>query len=660
MKSVRKALSLVLVLCMVMGIATFNVANAATSEGKILLAKDAEWKYEDSGKDLGTDWKSETYNDASWKKGKAPLGFGDDFSETDPTLPLATTVGFGSDPAHKNMNTYFRSSFTVDKTASFSELEVYIHVDDGAVIYINGKEAFRRGMDNGIAVVYSTPAKFKPKEETFKIPASLLKDGVNTIAAEVHQDGGDSSDLWFEMSIKAIAGTTLITPPASSTVIPDPNAPKGTVSKVIVTFNGNTTTAKGFTWYTTFASGNSDLQVVEKKSDKPDFTKATHYKGAHAPSTNSKAEVVHKAEATGLKSNTSYFFRVGDAALDLWSDIGTFKTAAKTGAFTFVDLADSQAKSDDEAKLSAETFDKARSTVKNADFFSINGDIVDTGRTEKQWDSLFGYSKNFLLNTTFMAIAGNHEEDKNAFYEHFNIKEAPGSSTESGAYYSFNYSNAHFVGLNTNEDSPEYADFSPAQVDWMKKDIKAAKAAGKTWIIVLMHKGPYSTSNHASDADLGGANGVRTLIAPMFNKMGVDLVLQGHDHIYARTLPIKNGKATRYTTIKETVNGRSTDYMVKPDGTIYLIPNTAGPKVYYRAKDMPASYFSVFAKADEHAASIYGPDPSDNSRPVRGMIQNFVAFTVNGKKLTAVTYQIDQGKTKEPVIVDQFGITKSK
>lgn len=658
MKSVRKILSVMLILCMLMGIATFNVADAITNEGKVLLPKDATWKYEDTGKDLGTEWKSETYNDTSWKMGKAPLGYGDEFSETDPTLPLATTVAYGSNPSQKNMNTYFRTTFSVDKVVGLSELEVYIHVDDGAVIYINEKEALRVGIDNGIPVTYSTPAKFKAKEDTFKIPATLLKDGTNTISAEVHQDGGDSSDLWFELSIKAITGTSLASPTSTPVLFPDPNAPKGEVSKVIVTFNGDTTSSKGFTWYTTLASGNTNLQVVEKKSEKPDFRKAIHFKGTHALSTNSKAEAVHKAKATGLKPNTSYFFRVGDASLNLWSDIGTFKTASKTGAFTFVNLADSQAKSEDEAKLSAETFNKAKATIKNADFFSINGDIVDTGRIETQWDSLFGYAKDFLLNTTFMAVSGNHEEDKNAFYEHFNIKEASGSSTESGAYYSFNYSNAHFVGLNTNEDSPEYADFSPAQVNWMKKDITAAKAAGKTWIIVLMHKGPYTTSNHASDADIGGANGVRTLIAPLFNKMGVDLVLQGHDHIYARTLPIKNGKATPYTTIKKMVHGKATDYMVKPDGTVYLIPSTAGPKVYYRAKDMPTSYFDVFAKADEHAASIYGPDASDNSRPVRGMIQNFVAFTINGKKLTAVTYQIDQGKTKEPTIVDQFGITK--
>ena len=112
----------------------------------------------------------------------------------------------------------------------------------------------------------------------------------------------------------------------------------------------------------------------------------------------------------------------------------------------------------------------------------------------------------------------------------------------------------------------------------MKDDAKAAKAAGSQWIIVLMHKGPYTTSNHATDTDIMGANGVRTKVAPIMSELGIDMVLQGHDHIYARSKPMKNGTATQPDTITETRNGKTIQYSVNPDGTIYLIPNTGGPK----------------------------------------------------------------------------------
>lgn len=74
---------------------------------------------------------------------------------------------------------------------------------------------------------------------------------------------------------------------------------------------------------------------------------------------------------------------------------------------------------------------------------------------------------------------------------------------------------------------------------------------------------------------------------------------------------------------------------------------------------MPAEYFDLFELADEHHTAQYGPDPDDASRPVRSVIQNFMSITVDGNKLTAVTYEVDQNKDAEtPYIVDQFGIIK--
>ncbi len=645
--------ALILTLALALGL----FAVPALADDLTILARDAQWKYYDQGRLEGDAWKAAEFDDSAWFEGKAPLGFGDDYSETDPSLPIGTVIGFGDDPADKYMTSYFRVTVDVPDLSAYPGLEVYVHVDDGCVVYINGAEAFRRGIDDGVAVEYGTDAKFKPKEETFTAPASLLKHGKNVIAAEVHQDGGDSSDLWFEMGIAASTGAKAEEAAAQVTV-PDPSAPLGAVSKVTVTFAGDVKTAKGFTWYTTPASAGSDVQVVEKTGGEPNFDGAQKFSGRYQVSTNSPSEVVHKAEAVGLKPDTAYFFRVGDEALNLWSGTGSFETAAD-GAFTFIDLADSQAKTEDEAKLAAHTFRKAAETVEDADFMVVNGDLVDTGMNEAQWDWLLGAAQDTLLDTTLVPAAGNHDEDKNSFIEHFNLIPAPFSATETGAYYSFDYSNAHFIVLNTNEDSKEYADFTPAQIQWLKGDAAAAKAGGAKWLIAVIHKGPYTTSNHAEDGDIQDANGVRTLVAPLMNQLGVDLVLEGHDHIYARTKPIRDGQATEAEKASETLNGMPVDYAVRPDGTIYLIPATAGPKVYYKSAKMPAEYYALFEVADENHAAVYGPDPDDPSRPVRSAVQNFVGVTVEGDRLTAVAYEIDQNKDPEtPYIVDQFGIVK--
>lgn len=656
----KKALSLTIIA----GLIISNIPSFALAEEteKVILSTDAIWSISDVGQDLGTDWLNENYDYSSWKKGKAPFGFGDAISETNPNVPLATEVSFGDDENNKYITTYAKTEVNVDSLKDFEALQVYVHADDGTVVYVNGQELFRRGIDESVIVDYNTPAKFSLKEEKFTVPVDSLKEGKNVISAEVHQDGGDSSDLWFEMSIAALKEAPEIID-YTQTPIPNPNAEIGEVSRVVVSFKGDIETSKGFTWYTTQASANSDLQIIEKTdNENPSFENALTFKGNFQRSTNAPQFVVHKAQATGLKKNTEYQFRVGDADLGLWSKVGTFETADKDGKFTFIDLADSQAKSETEAVLSSETFEKAFETVEDAQFMMLNGDIVDSGSKEEQWGWLLDHSDDTLLNTTFVAAAGNHDDDPESFIEHFNIDTPAGSSTKTGAYFSFDYENAHFIVLNNNEDSEEFRDFTPEQIEWLKADVKAAKANnGIDWVIAVTHKGPYTTSNHATDDDIMGTNGVREKAAPLFSELGIDLILQGHDHIYARTLPIKDGEATVYDTKVKNYDGQQIEYAVNPDGTIYLIPSTAGPKVYYKNAKIDPTYYDVFAVSNEHSAAKYGSDPSDPSRPVRSQIQNFVEFSIDGKQLTAVSYEIDQSiNNGTPYAIDTFGIIKNE
>ncbi|WKL01909.1 hypothetical protein Q0F98_36905 [Paenibacillus amylolyticus] len=105
--------------------------------------------------------------------------------------------------------------------------------------------------------------------------------------------------------------------------------------------------------------------------------------------------------------------------------------------------------------------------------------------------------------------------------------------------------------------------------------------------------------------------------------------------------------------ITETLNGQSIEYAVKPDGTIYMIPATAGAKVYFKNQkpELGEAYFSLFERAEENHARQYG----DTTSAARGQVQNFVSFTIDGDKLTAVTYEVDQHTNNgEPFIVDQF------
>ena len=448
----------------------------------VILERTAEWKYSDVG-EVPSNWKNMDFDDSSWKIGKSPLGYGDDVSETDINIPIGTVVGFGKDD-DKYITTYFRKKIKLENTDNLNDIEVFIHVDDGAVVYINGVEAFRKGIADG-EVKYSTTGKFKPKEESFKISGNLFKKGENIIAVEVHQDGPTSSDLWFELGMKisgAVENKSSAVKIEKNTKIEEIKPDK--VSKITITFTGDSETTKGFTWYTNQNSKKSDLQVVEKTGNIVDFSNSIKFRGYTTISTNAKNEYIHKAEATGLKPGTKYMFRVGDETLNLWSETGSFITSSGKGKFTFIDLADTQVKNEEEALLSAKTLKKSVETIPEAEFIIHNGDIVDTGMNELQWDWVLNYSAPTLLNMTIAPVAGNHEEEKDSFIEHFNIKEVPGSDTRTGAYYSYNYKNAHFIMLNTNEDSKEFNNFTKAQIEWMKKDAEAAKKKGAKWIIV--------------------------------------------------------------------------------------------------------------------------------------------------------------------------------
>lgn len=652
-KRLKKGTSMILALALLLGLVVIPKSAPVFAESlegwDILLEKNSEWKYNDQGNDLGTVWQA-TYDDSSWSQGMAPFGYKDNGSmiATDKFGPLQTTTSYGSDKKMKPRTTYFRKNINVnaEQIQNYGQILGTFAIDDGAVLYVNGKEVTRFGMPDGPIDFYTKaisskdlPVIYSDIDLTNSLKA-LLRDGDNEIGVEVHQQSDGSSDLYFDMRLDAHEDA--------------PPVPTTEVTKVTVTFKGDPKTAKGFTWFTPKQSVNSDLQVVPKGSDLPDFNSAMKFVG-RSESAKYSDEISHKAEATGLQPKTSYYYRVGDESLNIWSEVGVFTTAPENGAFTFVDLSDTQAQNEEEAALSAATISKAMQTVPEAEFFMLNGDIVERGSNEQEWDWLLGFSQNSLLNTTIAPATGNHEKEKYSFNQHFNILSPPGSSTETGEYYSYDYSNAHFIVLNTNENSSDFRNFSPEQVAWLKEDVRQAKAAGAKWIIVNLHKGPYTTASHATDSDIMGPGGERTTIAPLMNELGIDLVLQGHDHIYARSKPIlADGTAENVEKITETYQGHTIEYAVKPNGTIYYIPSTAGAKVYSKNKSslLGDNYFNLFERAEENHAF-------KNGSLQRGLVQNFASITIDGDKLSALTYEIDQSiNNATPFIVDQFGITK--
>jgi lysophospholipase L1-like esterase len=169
------------------------------------------WKYSDTGQDLGTNWSQPNYDDSGWTGGAARLGYGD--------ATVFTTVSFGPDATNKHPTTYFRDSFVVPNNVTFTNLNIRLARVDGAVVWLNGQEAFRTNMPAG-TITYTNLASLATAVVdtayifySTNIAVSNLPAGTNLVAAEVHLYRAGRTSLGFDMEV---IGTGYFLPPPLS------------------------------------------------------------------------------------------------------------------------------------------------------------------------------------------------------------------------------------------------------------------------------------------------------------------------------------------------------------------------------------------------------------------------------------------------------------
>lgn len=163
----------------------------------VLIPFGSNWKYLSDGSDQGTSWREPTLDDSSWSSGDGQLGYGDGDEETD--------VGYVGSASTKNATTYFRHQFSVSSPDTFASIELDLLFDDGAVVYLNGKRVAAANMPTGEPSFdfYIGSTSSDNERESFTIASSLLHEGRNTIAVEIHQEGGSSSDISFDLEMVA-------------------------------------------------------------------------------------------------------------------------------------------------------------------------------------------------------------------------------------------------------------------------------------------------------------------------------------------------------------------------------------------------------------------------------------------------------------------------
>ena len=180
-------------------------ANPVTSP---LIHGGEVWKYSDTGQDLGTNWSQPNYDDSGWASGAARLGYGDP--------AVYTTVSYGPDPNNRYITTYYRHWFAVPNTMAFTNLNFRLARSDGAVVYLNGQEAFRTNMPAGPISYTNLATRLTAGEQAYifyptNLDPSSLVAGTNLVAVELHLHIG--TRLASGMDMELLGMGNLLPPP---------------------------------------------------------------------------------------------------------------------------------------------------------------------------------------------------------------------------------------------------------------------------------------------------------------------------------------------------------------------------------------------------------------------------------------------------------------
>lgn len=170
------------------------------------------------------------------------------------------------------------------------------------------------------------------------------------------------------------------------------------------------------------------------------------------------------------------------------------------------------------------------------------------------------------------------------YFKIFNMPtngEVGGIPSKSKAYYSYDYANIHFISLDSYgiEALDKYL-YSPdsKQMKWLEEDLKANK---QKWTIVYWHHPPYTMGSRNSDTE-SELRSIRQNVVPMLEKYKVDLVLNGHSHVYERSQMIKGhyGLEATFNQQQHGVSTSSARYDNSKDSCPYIkdskVPDNEG------------------------------------------------------------------------------------
>src|SRR5215217_1240739 len=518
---------------------------AARAADTTLVPTGATWRYLDNGSDQGTAWRAASFNDSTWGSGPAQLGYGDGDE--------ATTLGFGPDANNKFITSYFRRAFSVTNAALFNGVTLRLMRDDGAVVYLNGVEVWRTNMPAG-TVGYLTPASVAiagADESTFvqtTLSPSLLVNGTNVLAIELHQSGGTSTDISFDLQLIGSDG--------SASVTRGPYLQIGTPNSTIVRWRTNIATDSRVSYGTTQGSLSS---VAE----------------------NSTQTTEHEVRLSGLSPATKYFYSVGSTTQALAGNDANhyFVTSpiAGTASPTRIWVLGDSGTKNASAQAVRNAYLSFTGTIHTNLWLMLGDNAYETGTDSEFQAAVFDMYPTILRQSVLWPTLGNHDTAQSSnppaslpYFSMFTLPanaEAGGIASGTEKYYSFDYANIHFICLDSM--TSERSTTGP-MATWLRADLSSTT---RQWTIDFWHHPPYSKGSHDSDTESFLVE-MRQNFLPILEEAGVDLVLAGHSHSYERSYLIDGhyGLSSTFTNAMKKDGGSG-----RPDDTGAYSKPTLGP-----------------------------------------------------------------------------------
>lgn len=539
------------------------------------------WKYLDNGNNPAgnsagagynrTSWTLAAFDDSAWQSGKGSFGakkgaIADLGGGCTPNTLLSQYKAGGTTDKEAF---FFRTTVTVADAAAVKAITGSILYDDAAIVYLNGHQiaAFDAGSITA-NIQYGGSNAGDPKTGTIDLndetSLGYLKDGENTVAVEIHQGRAGSSDIYMDFT-----SLQFVT-----------EAPVKVIEQNSISMNpGSNATEMNFTWYANDSAAGT-LRIAKAEQVKNDTMPAdAKTVTAAAAQANKSGFYSNQCTVTGLEPDTEYAYQLVNG--EKTSEIHTFKTA-KSGAFKFLFAGDPQLGAGNDLNSDnsgwAKTLKAAVAKVPDAAFLLSAGDQVNTATNETQYSAYLEQAQ--LYSLPVATVVGNHDSSSDSYDQHFNVpNESSLGKTNASADYWFRYGNTLFLVLNVNNMST--AEHKAFMEDAISKNTDAA------WKVVAMHHSVYSVANHAAENDILQR---RNELVPVFKDLDIDVVLQGHDHVYVRSYMMDGLTPVTDAAKYDTAEMNS---VTDTNNILYITANSASGSKYYDIKNQEFPYAAV-------------------------------------------------------------------